>query len=112
MLENMRNFQKGRSNWQFLRVEKLEIHLDEMTVGKYIPLPDWLESKKALTNMKNVDDEKCFIYCLARWKYPVEENPQRITPLLKNNARNSIWKEFLSHFLARIDRFERQNDIP
>ena len=43
MLENMRNFQKGRSNWQFLRVEKLEIHLDEMTVGKYIPLPDWLD---------------------------------------------------------------------
>ena len=33
MLENMQNFQKGRSNWQFLRVEKLEIHLDEMTVG-------------------------------------------------------------------------------
>ena len=33
MLENMQNFQKGRSNWQFLKVEKLEIHLDEMTVG-------------------------------------------------------------------------------
>ena len=52
MLENMQNFQKGRSNWQFLRVEKLEIHLDEMVVGKYIPLPDWLDAKKALTNMK------------------------------------------------------------
>ena len=36
MLESMRNYQKGRSNWKFLKVEKLEIHLDEMTVGKFI----------------------------------------------------------------------------
>ena len=54
MLENMQNFQKGRSNWQFLRVEKLEIHLDEMVVGKYIPLPDWLDAKKAFD-----EHEKC-----------------------------------------------------
>ena len=29
MLESMRNYQKGRSNWKFLKVEKLEIHLDD-----------------------------------------------------------------------------------
>ena len=112
MLENMRNFQKGKSNWQFLRVEKLEIHLDEMVVGKYIPLPDWLVSKKALTNMKNMDDEKCFIYCLARWKYPVKKNPQRITPLLKKQCEEFNLDGISFPISWRgIDRFERQNDI-
>ena len=112
MLENMRNFQKGKSNWQFLRVEKLEIHLDEMVVGKYIPLPDWLESKKALTNMKNVDDEKCFVWCLGRWKNPVDKNPQRITPLLKKQCEEFNLEGISFPISWRgIDRFERQNGI-
>ena len=112
MLENMQNFQKGRSNWQFLRVEKLEIHLDEMTVGKFIPLPDWLDAKKALTNMKNENDEKCFIYCLARWKYSVKKNPQRITPLLKKQCEEFNLDGISFPISWRgIDRFERQNGI-
>ena len=112
MLENMRNFQKGRSNWQFLRVERVEIHLDEMTVGKFIPLPDWLDAKKALTNMKNENDDECFKYCLGRWKNPVEKNPQRITSLLKKQCEEFIWDGISFPISWRgIDRFERQNDI-
>ena len=112
MLENMRNFQKGRSNWQFLRVERVEIHLDEMTVGKFIPLPDWLDAKKALTNMKNENDDECFKYCLGRWKNPVEKNPQRITSLLKKQCEELIWEGISFPISWRgIDRFERQNDI-
>ena len=112
MLENMRNFQKGRSNWKFLRVEKLEIHLDEMTVGKFIPLPDWLDAKKALINMKNENDDKCFKYCLGRWKHPVAKNPQRITPLLIKQCEEYDWDGISFPISWRgIDRFERQNGI-
>ena len=112
MLENMRNFQKGRTNWQFLRVERVEIHLDEMTVGKFIPLPDWLDAKKALTNMKIENDDECFKYCLGRWKNPVEKNPQRITSLLKKQCEELIWEGISFPISWRgIDRFERQNDI-
>ena len=112
MLESMRNFQKGRSNWKFSQVEKLEIHLDEMTVGKFIPLPDWLDAKKALTNMKNENDEECFKWCLGRWKNPVEKNPQRITSLLKKQCEEFNWEGISFPVSWRgIDRFERQNDI-
>ena len=112
MLESMRNYQKGRSNWKFLKVEKLEIHLDEMTVGKFIPLPEWLDAKKALTNMKNENDEECFKWCLGRWKNPVEKNPQRITSLLKKQCEVFNWEGISFPISWRgIDRFERQNDI-
>ena len=112
MLESMRNFQKGRSNWKFLKVEKLEIHLDEMTVGKFIPLPDWLDAKKALTNMKNENDEECFKWCIGRWKNPVGKNPQRITSLLKKQCEEFNWDGISFPVSWRgIDRFERQNDI-
>ena len=112
MLESMRNFQKGRSNWKFLKVEKLEIHLDEMTVGKFIPLPDWLDAKKALTNMKNENDEECFKWCIGRWKNPVGKNSQRITSLLKKQCEEFNWDGISFPVSWRgIDRFERQNDI-
>ena len=49
-LETMANFQKGKSNWRFVRVEKLEIQVDEMShddgVGEWMPLPELLEKKK------------------------------------------------------------------
>ena len=112
MLESMRNFQKGKSNWQFLKVEKLEIHLHEINVGKYIPLPDWLLAKRALINPQNENDEKCFIYCLGRWKNPVKKNPQRITPLLKKQCEEFNLEGISFPISWRgIDRFERQNDI-
>ena len=112
MLENMRNYQKGRSNWQFLQVVRLEIHLDEMTVGRFIPLPEWLDAKKALTNMKNENDDECFKWCLGRWKNPVKKNPQRITSLLKKQCEEFIWDGISFPISWRgIDRFERQNDI-
>ena len=62
--------------------------------------------------MKNENDEKCFIYCLARWKYPVKKNPQRITPLLKKQCEEFNLDGISFPISWRgIDRFERQNDI-
>ena len=49
-LETMANFRKGKSNWRFVRVEKLQIQVDEMShddgVGEWLPLPQLLEKKK------------------------------------------------------------------
>ena len=73
ILENMANFQKGKSNWRFVRVEKLEIQFDEMShvdgVGEWMPLPELLEKKHALVNPKN-NDEECFKWCVTRAFFP------------------------------------------
>ena len=69
-LENMANFTKGKSNWRFVQVNRLEINDDEMSrddgVGEWIPLPDILEKKKALVNPQNKDDDECFKWCVTR----------------------------------------------
>ena len=39
----------------------LNFHKLKLTQGSsYLPLPDWILSKKAVINLKNGDDGKCF----------------------------------------------------
>ena len=98
LLEHMINFQKGRSNWRFQKVERVEIQTDEMHVGKYIPLPEFLAVKKAIINMRNENDEECFKWCIGRSQNPVERNAERITYLFcEDNAKNLTGMAF--HFL-------------
>ena len=112
ILENMQNFQLGRSNWRFSRVERLEIQLDETVVGRFIPLPSWLAAKQALINMKNEDDDECFKWCIGRSQNPVKNHPERITPLLRTQCEEFDWSNSSFPISWRdIDRFERNNNI-
>ena len=112
LLEHMINFQKGRSNWRFQKVERVEIQTDEMRVGKYIPLPDFLAVKKAIINMRNENDEECFKWCIGRSQHPVERNAERITSLLRRQCEEFDWNGISFPVGWKdIDRFERNNDI-
>lgn len=44
-----------------------------LSARTYIPLPSWIQNKKATINIKNNDD-KCFIYCIAR---AIDPNPEK-----------------------------------
>ena len=112
ILENMRNFQRGRSNWRFMKVERVEIQTDEMQVGKYIPLPDLLAGKQAIINMKNENDDECFKWCIGRSQHPVQKNAERITSLLRKQCEEFDWSGISFPVGWRdIDKFERNNDI-
>ena len=112
ILENMRNFQRGRSNWRFQEVERVEIQTDEMRVGKFIPLPDWLKKKQAIINMKNENDEECFKWCIGRSQNSVEKNAERISSLLRKQCEKFDWSGISFPVCWKdIDNFERKNDI-
>ena len=112
LLEHMINFQKGRSNWRFQKVERVEIQTDEMRVGKYIPLPDFLAVKKAIINMRNENDEECLKWCIGRSQHLVERNAERITSLLRRQCEEFDWNGISFPVGWKdIDRFERNNDI-
>lgn len=84
-MENIGTFQRRGSNWQFVSVNKLEIHLVDfqpLSGTVFLPLPTKLSGKKAIINMKNNDNE-CFKRCVTGKLNPVEKNAERITKELK-----------------------------
>ena len=81
----------GGSGWAIDRIWNHNISIYEyrpLRAKGYIKLPDWINNKLATINIKNNDD-KCFVYCLARRfdKNPEKHHLERVSKHLKENVK-------------------------
>lgn len=63
ILNKIAIYQKNGSGWYFKEVLNLEIHTVDckpMKGSSYIPLPDFIAKKNAITDIQN-KDQKCFL---------------------------------------------------
>ena len=114
ILVSLETFIREGSGWIFDRVEELHIHTvkyEPLKGSSYIPLPKNLATKKALINMKNMDNE-CFKWCITRALNPVEKNAERITKILHRQAEKLNWEGLKFPVeLPQISRFEKLNNV-
>ena len=102
------------SGWVFLEVENLTLHTDiwdPIKGSSYIDLPKELKNKNAIINMKNEDNDKCFLWCVLRALNPSKDkHPSRIDKDLKSKE-NTLNMEGIEYpvSLKDINRFEKQN---
>ena len=101
------------SGWVFLEVENLTLHTDiwdPIKGSSYIDLPKELKNKNAIINMKNEDNNKCFLWCVLRALNPKDKNAERIDKDLKSKE-NTLNMEGIDYpvNLKDIKRFEKQN---
>ena len=101
------------SGWVFLEVENLTLHTDiwdPIKASSYIDLPKELKNKNAIINMKNEDNDKCFLWCVLRALNPKDKNAERIDKDLKSKE-DTLNMEGIAYpvSLKDINRFEKQN---
>ena len=101
------------SGWVFVEVENLTLHTDiwdPIKASSYIDLPKELKNKNAIINMKNEDNNKCFLWCVLRALNPKDKNAERIDKDLKSKE-NTLNMEGIDYpvSLKDINRFEKQN---
>ena len=75
------------SGWAFHSVNKLEMHTvtyKPLGGGSYIKLPKEIAVKKAVVNMKNTEDDQCFLWCILRALNPVKRDKERTDTNLKS----------------------------
>ena len=102
------------SGWVFLEVKNLTLYTDiwdPIKASSYIDLPDELKNKKAIINMKNKDNNKCFLWCVLRALNPSKDkHPSRIDKDLKSKE-HTLNMEGIDYpvSLKDIKRFEKQN---
>ena len=102
------------SGWVFVEVENLTLHTDiwdPIKASSYIDLPEELKNKKALINMKNENDHKCFLWSVLRALNPKDTHPERIDKDLKSkeNTLNMSGITYPVNIKEDIKRFEKQN---
>ena len=91
----------------------INIHQLNLTRGSsYLPLPNWLASKKAMINPKNAD-QKCFKWAVidaSRWE-EINNNPKRISKLKRFEA-DFDWSGIgFPVSFKDISKFEFRNQI-
>ncbi len=119
MRENLSKFQKNGSGWRLKSIRGLEIGIvrfDPLSGSGYSKLPQNITKKKAIINMMNrkckkgerisdeTDDETkqckcekckesemCFKWAVTRALNPVDDNPQKITEKLREQAEKYDW---------------------
>ena len=110
--EVLANFQRSGSNWVFVSINQLEIHMADwkpISGSSYIPLPKIIRDKKAVINMKN-EDNQCFKWCVSRALNPVTKNSQQITKELKDQSERLDWSGLpFPVDLKQIKIFEKFN---
>ena len=95
---------------EFLYLD-INFHQLNLTRGSsYLPLPDWLMSKKAIVNPHN-DDEECFKWSVIAVENAGMKDPQRVSNLRKF-MDNYDWSglEFPVS-IKDIGKFETRNNI-
>ena len=104
---------KEESGWVFYNIIKLEMHTVEykpLEGGSYIKLPKEIANKKAVVNMKNTDDDKCFLWSVLRALNPVKDHKVRIDDKLKSKINTVNMGDI--HYpvtLKDVSKFEKLN---
>ena len=114
ILEEMQKVEQAEgSGHVFLEVENLTLHTDiwdPIKGSSYIDLPPELKNKKAIINMKNKDNNKCFLWSVLRGLNPKNKDAEKIDKDLKSKE-NTLNMEGIEYpvSLKDIKRFEKQN---
>ena len=69
----------GGSDWTFYKVIRLKLHtvsFKPLRGYTWIPITKKLADKKAIINIKNKKDNKCFLWCVLRALNPKEHNAE------------------------------------
>ena len=81
---------------------------DSIVAGTYIPLTAKLQSKKAIINVQNRNDNECLKWSLRAAVFPALRNPQRTTSYPTNDGINYEGIDFPAP-VKQIDKLEAQN---
>ena len=95
---------------EFLYLDVNFHHLNLMRCSSYLPLPDWLVSKKAIVNPHN-DDKECLKWSVIAAENVGMKNPQRVSNLRKF-IDNYYWSGLEFPVSVKdIGKFETRNNI-
>ncbi|XP_034944281.1 uncharacterized protein [Chelonus insularis] len=115
LLTKVEDFQERDSGWSLVEIDHLQVNINRyqpLSAGQstFIPLPKFIQQKKAVLNIKN-NDQCCFFWAVTAALYPV----------FKNSTRTSSYPYYESVLKCEgincpttihdVPKFEKLNDL-
>lgn len=114
MFKSFDEFIRKGSNWTLKKVDSLELHTASYKAigGKaYFPLPRALAVSKAIINVQNKKDEKCFLYAVLASLHPASHHMERVGRYKKYKHEIDMKGIKYPVHPSNMSKFERQNGI-
>lgn len=120
-LTKLSEFQLMGSGWSLSKVLVCEVLVDGLYVNNckcecfngssYMPLPKFIENKKATVNIKN-EDQKCFLWCVLAALHHDEFSSHWNRVSNYKRYQNELNMKNIDYpvSLQQIERFEKQNN--
>ncbi|HET8686342.1 MAG TPA: hypothetical protein VFM18_06720, partial [Methanosarcina sp.] len=102
------------SGWIFKNLKVIELGIERYRPfrgGSYIESPDWLRRKRAVINVVNKSDEKCFVWSVLAHIFPQQKNPNRLEHYERLESRLNTTMLAFPVTLDQIESFEEQNEL-
>ncbi|XP_011859093.1 PREDICTED: uncharacterized protein LOC105556605 [Vollenhovia emeryi] len=112
-LAALEEFQERYSGWALSRIMNLMINVNRcnpMRVGCWIDMPPVIKLKKAVVNVKSMDNA-CFAWAVVAALYPAEKHTSRCNQYPDYRTVLKLDGIDFPMTLKRISRFERLNDM-
>ena len=106
------NWTKAGSGWGYVGTDSAYVNVaryDLLVAGTYIPLPAKLQSKKAIINVQNKNDNECLKWSLRAALFPTQKNTHRTTSYPTNDGINYEGIDFPTP-IKQIDKLKAQNE--
>ena len=92
----------------------IDIHKTKPLNGSsYIPLPDWIANKKAIINIKNTDDNNCFLYSILCGVLGIcdKPHPERVSHYKEHLKILKYEEKDMPMKIDKIIHFEKRNKL-
>ncbi|GFX51680.1 uncharacterized protein TNCV_5013831 [Trichonephila clavipes] len=109
-------FEARGSGWRHIEIKYLELRINKynpLRGASYIDLPKTIKAKKAVINVKNLDDNKCFMWAILSALHPADDHVERISKYKPyENELNFEGIEFAVKMEDRVfKRFGKLNNV-
>ncbi|KAK3784623.1 hypothetical protein RRG08_003431 [Elysia crispata] len=112
LLETLEKWTQRGSGWAVVQVRTLWLDIaryQPLRGGSYIPLPNKLQDKKAVVNVKNTDDQ-CLRWALRSALFQTAKDPQRPTKYPTADGLDFTGIDAPTP-ISQIGKVEHQNDL-
>lgn len=105
-----------KSYMKIVNIDNVSIVINKtkaLNASSYIPLPDWISNKKAIINIKNTNDNNCFIYSVLCGVLSIYEkdHPERVSHYYNHLKVLKYDEKDMPMKVDKIIHFEKRNKL-
>ena len=82
-------YEQNGPGWVFPTFVSLQLtlwHLDSLRASAFVPLPDWIQTRKAVVNVRGTGND-CFKWVVLAGMHPVDANANRMNQNVENSSK-------------------------